>query len=286
MGYLIALIPAICWGVQPIIATKTGGSATNQVFGIGLGALIVASIILIVQRPTITVTAFLFSVLTGACWVIGQTGQFASMQRIGVSNTIPISTGLQLVGNTIVGVFFFHEWQGARQLIFGGICLLLVVLGSLLTSISDRTSGKRVTAQDFLFLLVTTIGYVIYSAFPKMPILKGVDSQAMFFPEVLGILLGITVYQLFTEGPVVFKQPEQYTNFVVGLTWGLAGFTYIIGARMIGITTAFIFSQMNVLIGTLGGILILHEQKDAFEMRYTVIGLCLVLVGAIGTAFV
>lgn len=285
MGYLIALVPAICWGIQPIVASKTGGSATNQVFGIGIGALIVAAIIAIIQRPTISLAAFMFSVLTGACWVIGQTGQFASMQQIGVSNALPISTGLQLLGNTLVGVLFFHEWQGARSLTIGGISLLLVIIGALLTSVSDRTAGKRVRFRDFMFLLVTTIGYVVYSAFPKMPILKNVDSQAMFLPEVLGILLGITVFQLVTEGPAVFKQKEQYTNFVVGLCWGVAGFTYIVAARMIGVTTAFIFSQMNVLIGTVGGILILHEQKDAFEMRYTIIGLCLVIAGAIETAF-
>ena len=212
MGYLIALVPAICWGIQPIVASKTGGSATNQVFGIGIGALIVAAIIAIVERPTISLTAFLFSVLTGACWVVGQTGQFASMQRIGVSNALPISTGLQLLGNTLVGVFFFHEWQGARSLTIGGISLVLVIIGALLTSVSDRTAGKRVRVRDFLFLLVTTIGYVVYSAFPKMPILKGVDSQAMFLPEVLGILLGITVFQLVTEGPAVFKQKEQYSE--------------------------------------------------------------------------
>ena len=44
MSFLIALIPAIFWGINPIIVTKTGGSATNQVFGLGLGAISVAII--------------------------------------------------------------------------------------------------------------------------------------------------------------------------------------------------------------------------------------------------
>ena len=57
------------------------------------------------------------------------------------------------------------------------------------------------------------------------------------------------------------------------------------GARAIGITVAFIFSQLNVILSTLGGIYVLHEQKSPFEMRYTMIGLLLVVIGAVMTAF-
>lgn len=41
MGILLALIPAIGWGMQPLIARKVGGSPANQIFGTGLGALII-----------------------------------------------------------------------------------------------------------------------------------------------------------------------------------------------------------------------------------------------------
>lgn len=104
--------------------------------------------------------------------------------------------------------------------------------------------------------------------------------MAIYLPEAIGILLGVTIYQLVTEGPKVFKQREQYTNLSSGILWGIAGLSYIIGARQIGITVAFVFSQLNVVISTLGGIYVLHENKTRMEMRYTLVGLCLVVVGA------
>ncbi len=240
---------------------------------------------MVIIRPSIGLIPFLVAVLSGACWSVGQFGQFASMKKIGVSNTMPLSTAFQLIGNTLIGVCIFHEWQGSKQLILGFFALALVIIGAMLTSITDKSSGKLVAAKDVVFLLLTTIGYVIYSAFPRFPILAHADSVAIYLPETIGILLGVTVYQLITEGPKVFKQRGQYANILSGLLWGIAGLSYIFGARAIGITVAFIFSQLNVILSTLGGIYVLHEQKSPFEMRYTMIGLLLVVIGAVMTAF-
>jgi len=35
MNILIALIPALGWGIMPLITGKIGGSPANQMFGIG-----------------------------------------------------------------------------------------------------------------------------------------------------------------------------------------------------------------------------------------------------------
>lgn len=285
MGYVIALIPAVCWGIMPLISTRAGGSSSNQVFGIGLGSLIVSLVTTALIRPSFQLVPFLVAMFSGACWAVGQFGQFASFKKMGVSNTMPISTGLQLIGNSLVGVCIFHEWSGTRAITIGTIALIMVIIGAMLTSITDQSSGKRVTASDFVFLLLTTIGYVVYSAFPKFPVLAHSNSVAIYLPETMGILLGVVIFQLITEGPRVFKQKQQYTNVMSGLLWGVAGLSYIFGARAVGITVGFIFSQMNVVISTLGGIFFLHETKSPFEMKYTILGLCLVVLGAITTAF-
>ncbi len=44
MNYLLALIPAIGWGIMPLITGKIGGSTINQMFGIGAGATIVGCV--------------------------------------------------------------------------------------------------------------------------------------------------------------------------------------------------------------------------------------------------
>lgn len=285
MNYLIALIPALGWGFMPLITGKIGGSAVNQMFGIGGGATIIGIIAFIFGHPAVSTTAFWFSVLCGALWTIGQIGQFISFKRIGVSKTTPISTVLQLVGNSIIGIVIFGEWHGARALTIGFIALLVVIIGALLTSVTDGVSGKKVTARDFLFLLFTSIGYWIYSAFPKMPVVSHEDALGIFLPEMLGILLGSVIYAVASGNIASFKQKEQYLNILGGLSWGIAALAYIFAGRALGVTTAFVFTQMNVIIATLGGVLVLHEEKTKREMTFTILGIVLIVVGSIGTVF-
>ena len=114
MIYLLALIPAIGWGAMPLITGKIGGSPVNQMFGIGAGASIVGIIAYLITKPTVSVTAFWFSLAIGCLWTIGQVGQFISFKHMGVSNTMPLSSAFVLVMTSFVGIFFFDEWQGAN----------------------------------------------------------------------------------------------------------------------------------------------------------------------------
>ena len=285
MSYLIALIPALGWGFMPLITGKIGGSAVNQMFGIGAGATIIGLIAFLIGHPAVSTTAFWFSVVCGALWTIGQVGQFISFKRIGVSKTTPISTVLQLVGNSIIGAIIFGEWRGAKALTIGFVALAVVVVGALLTSVTEGTSSKKVTASDFIFLLCTTIGYWIYSAFPKMPVVADQSALGIFLPEMLGILLGSVIYTVASGNIGAFKQREQYLNILGGLSWGIAALAYIFAGKALGITTAFVFSQMNVIIATIGGVLVLHEQKTSREMGFTILGIVLIVVGSIATTF-
>lgn len=285
MNYLIALIPAIGWGTMPLITGKIGGSAVNQMFGIGAGATIIGIIAYLIGHPEVSTTAFWFSVLCGALWTIGQIGQFISFKRIGVSKTTPISTVLQLVGNSIIGTIIFGEWRGAKALTIGFSALLIVIIGALLTSVTDQSNGKKVSLSDFLFLLITTVGYWIYSAFPKIPIVAHESALGIFLPEMLGILLGSVIYAIFSGNIVSFTQKQQYLNILGGLVWGCAGLSYIFAGQALGVNTAFVFSQLNVVIATLGGIFILHEQKSKREMKMTLLGIVFIVAGSIITAF-
>ena len=48
---------------------------------------------------------------------------------------------------------------------------------------------------------------------------------------------------------------------------------------------AFVFTQMNVVIATIGGVLVLHEHKTRREMAFTIAGIILIVAGSILTAF-
>ena len=229
MEYLIALIPALGWGLMPLITGKMGGSEANQIFGIGAGASIVGIIAFLITQPTVSAGAFIFSMVCGA--------------------------------------------------------LLIVIIGALMTSVSYKKGDSKVTTSNVIFLLATTIGYWIYSSFPKIPYLANQSSEGIFLPEVLGILVGAILYELFTGNAKAFGQKEQYTNILGGISWGIAAFAYIFAARSLGVNVAFIFTQLNVVIATFGGILVLHEHKSSHEMKFTLLGILLIVIGSVATIF-
>lgn len=283
MNLLIALLPALGWGLMPLVTGKVGGTPANQIFGIGAGTTIVGLIVFLITRPAVNWTAFLFAMVCGALWTIGQIGQFISFKRIGVSNTYPLSTVFQLVGNSILGVLIFGDWQGTRAKIIGIIALLIVIAGALLTSVRDEKSGK-ITIKDALFLLATTVGYWIYSSFPNIPIIKAQSGTSIFLPEMMGILVGAVIFGFFTDRHS-FMQREQYLNITAGLLWGVAALSYIYSAQANGNTSAFIWTQLGVVIATFGGIMILHEKKSKREMIFTIAGIILIVLGSVATSF-
>lgn len=99
MKYVYLFLPAIGWGLMPlVIASVKNSTVYNQIVGTVAASFIFGAIVMAIMHPAMSWSLFLLSALGGACWVIGQVGQYISYEKIGVSETMPISTGLQLIG--------------------------------------------------------------------------------------------------------------------------------------------------------------------------------------------
>lgn len=264
MGLLIALIPAVGWGIQPLILKKIGGRPTNEILGTGIGAVLVGLLVQLFASPAgISVTTFLISLLSGAFWVIGQTGQYTSFNLIGVSKTMPISTALQLVGTSLIGVFAFGEWSGSMGKIIGAAAIILLVFGSALTAISDDPGKKGGITKGISLLASTSIGYWVYSALPKLVDASGLS---IFFPQMIGVFLGAVIYVIFRK-PTAFSEDKSWKATIVGAIFSVSALAYIFSANENGVATAYIITQLNVVISTLGGMYILHENKTPKEKK-------------------
>lgn len=280
MNILIALLPAIGWGLIPLIVNKVPKSKpVNQILGVGIGAVLVGLIVTLIQRPSMNLQISLLAIVSGAFWTMGQVGQFLSFTRIGVSKTMPISTGFQLIGNTIIGVLIFGDWKTVNQYVLGILALILIVIGVSLTTVTKNGDSKKISSKDIMLLIFTSIGYWVYSAFPNA---VKADAQALFLPQTIGILLGAVIYIAFTKRLVTtIKQCATWLDVLAGLAFGIGAYSYIISAQMNGITSAFIYSQLSVIISTVGGMTILGEHKYGKELVSTLVGLALIVVGAI-----
>lgn len=280
------LLPVLAWGILPVVVSKLGGEPVNQIFGTALGTLIVGLVVEVVLRPTINRISFIWAMLAGVFWVVGQLGQYTSYANIGVSKTMPISTGLQLVGTALVGVVIFGEWPTLMDKVIGSLGILILILGSVMTSTHDHQDDGKANNQQrtITMLILTTLGFVIFNAIPKALSASGV---AIFLPESIGmslaVLLFLTLKRNFKQ---VVKEKSSWRNLMGGFIFSIASLAYILSVNDNGVNTAFVVSQLSVVISTIGGLLVLKEYKSHRELLFTVAGLILVITGAIVTTII
>lgn len=283
MSILIGLIPAIAWGLLPIAVSRIGGKETNQILGTTAGTFLVALATFLILRPEMNVRIFLLSALSGALWVVGQIGQYRAYRQIGVSRTMPVSSGLQLVGTSLAGVLAFGEWSSTIAKITGFTGLAIVIGGIYLTSLKD--GGNKDLSGDkpaYILLILTTFGYLAYNAIPDI---VGTKGTSIFLPQACGMLVAAIVYVLFTGHASAFKEKESWKNIFSGLLFSIAALTYILSAQQNGIATGFVLAQLSVVLSTILGIVVLREKKTSFELKATFIGLVLILGGGTAIAF-
>ena len=65
-----------------------------------------------------------------------------TVEKLGVSTTVTISTGMQLVATSIFGVIAFREWTTTTTIIPGTIAILLIVVGVVFTSLDDKENAQ------------------------------------------------------------------------------------------------------------------------------------------------
>lgn len=285
MSYLFLFIPAIGWGLMPMfVAGVKKSNIYHQIVGSVLGAFIFGAVVTLIKRPAFNTTTFLLAMMAGAAWVIGQCGQYYSYSKVGVSETMPISTGLQLIGVPLVGVLIFGEWASTQAKLFGFIGILALIIGVACTSLTDKGTAegnKKNQTTTMIVLVLTTLGYIISSSIPKA--LKG-DGVMIFLGETIGMMIATLIYLIGSKQIKVLKEKQSYQVIPAGIIYAIAALSYIISVQMNGVNLAFVMSQLCVVISTLGGIVFLHEQKTKKGYIYTVIGLVLIVAGAVLTS--
>ncbi|MBU7563990.1 GRP family sugar transporter [Pediococcus ethanolidurans] len=281
MTILIGLIPAIIWGIMPTILYYVKGSAIEQLLGTTFGTLIVSIIVFVYFKPQINLTTGMFSLVSGIGWSIGQYGQYWAYQRIGVSRTFPISAGLQIIGNTLIGGLVFGEWQGSEQFVFGVIGITTTVVGLI---IGNMTRSNKLETDgnshkiDYLILILTTVGYWSYSAFPKL--IQNGNAVAELLPQAVGMTLMASILAVMFNRNTGLHFNKIRLNTLVGTLFGVAAGTYLLSMSLNGLVNAFLLSQMNMVIATLLGIGWLKEKLVVGMLR-VLLGLAFIFVGSV-----
>lgn len=279
----MALIPAVAWGSVGLVSGILGGDEHQQTLGMTWGAFFFSIIVTIAFwgqiAPNESALAWGAGIASGLFWSLGQHQQFRSMKAIGISKTMPLSTGLQLIFNAVAGVVLFHEWSKGNELAMGCLALLVLIVGVLLNSIKDsKNSPIAAKAENWgvgiQALILSTIGYGGYTVIVNW---ANVDSKTMVLPQAIGMCVGAFAM---AWGKPVFEK-SAYKNIITGLVWGTGNLFMFLSISSLGLAVSYSFSQMGLIISTFGSIFILGEHKTKRELVFITLGSLLVILGGI-----
>ena len=278
-GFLFALLPALTWGSLVLVSEKLGGNSYSQTLGITIGSLLFAIVMSFTNPPEWNTLIWIVGLISGAGWAFGQFFQFKSVKEIGVSKTVPISTGLQILGTTIFAVAVFKEWSSTSTIILGIIAISFLIVGVWLTGREDgknQNVGNR--KKGALYLAISTVGFVTYVIIIRW---FDVDGWSAILPQAVGMFIAALLLSLKSKP---FNK-YAFRNILTGIMWAIGNIGLLLANPRVGVAIAFSFSQMGIVISTLGGIFILGEKKSKKQMTYVVIGCVLVIIGGVMMGF-
>ncbi|WP_433747881.1 GRP family sugar transporter [Falsibacillus pallidus] len=276
MDILLALIPSLCWGSIVLFNVKLGGGPYSQTLGTTFGALIFSIVIFLFVHPVMSPFIFLIGAISGVFWAVGQSNQLKSIALMGVSKTMPISTGMQLVATALFGVIVFHEWSTKMTIILGSAAIVSIIIGTILTSLKgeDDDSNPGQLKKGILILLVSTAGYLVYVVVIRF---FDIDSWSALLPQAVGMVVG-GILLTFRHKPF---NKYAIRNIIPGLIWATGNLFLFISQPKVGVATSFTLSQMGIIIATFGGIIILGEKKTKKQLIGIIIGSIFIVLGAV-----
>ncbi|MBN7275350.1 glucose transporter GlcU [Ligilactobacillus pobuzihii] len=280
MGILIGLVPALGWGLQALVMQKIGGKYTNKTLGMALTTIVFGIAAYFYLRPEMTAALLWGSILSGLSWSLGQILQTKSFDLLGVSTAMPVSTGEQLVLTTLLGAIALQEWTHAWQYFVGLPAIAIIVLGVAFTTVEDNKTEKGGSSnlkKGMLILIISSIGQAGYAVLPRVFDLNGGD---VLLPQSIAMTAGVMLLSSFEKDNDMFGK-KTWQNMLTGICFSVANVGLLFSNQINGVAVGFTLSQLNVVVSTIGGIWFLHEVKTKHEMKYTMWGLALVVLGAV-----
>jgi glucose uptake protein len=274
-SWLIACIPILSFGFLPVVATRIGGKPIDQTMGTALGSIVFAVVVFFIRKPELNGQIFLFSFLSGVAWAVGSLGQYMGITYLGVSRSIPISCGTQIIFASLMGVLL-GDWATAPAKFYGFSALALIIVGIFFTSYQSGPHGKRSQwGKGIGINILSSLGFTGYVAILNYHHINGWDS---LLPQSFGQAAGILLISLLFFRQLPFNT-HAVKNTVTGLIWSAGNIALLLSQVALGLAVAYPIGQAAIIVSVLGGVFINGEQKNKKEWGYTLTGIGIIIAG-------
>ena len=292
LTWLLACVPILSFGFLPVVATRIGGRPVDQTMGTALGSIVFAVIVTLIRRPALDEHVFLISMCSGLFWAVGSFGQYMGITYLGVSRSIPISCGTQIIFASLMGILL-GDWATPAAKIYGFAALVLIIIGIVFTSYQSRVRETSATGtgvggtaaparkknaqwgKGIGVNVISSLGFTGYVAVLKYFHVSGWDS---LLPQSVGQVIGTIAISLILFRTLPFDKAAG-KNSIGGLIWAVGNIALLLSQAAIGLAVAYPIAQAAIIVSVLGGVYINGETKDKKEWRHTFTGIAIIIAG-------
>ncbi|EPH61495.1 MULTISPECIES: GRP family sugar transporter [unclassified Enterococcus] len=279
MNYLIYCLPALGWGLMPIISKKAGGSPVEQLLGTTVTAFGISIILSFLTGVEYTLTGAISALISGSFWAGGQYLQFKALKTGSVSIVMPLSNGTQLVFTSLAAGILLREWQSMRQSLVTLLLLLVILAAIYLITMNQKkdTEQKTVSLQTMIMICTSSLclmGYMITTS------LFHVEGLQIFLPQAFAMFLSSCVIAKFDPGKQELSRVSR--NVLTGIFWTIANVSLFYIVTQLGVGLSYTISQLCIFVSIIGGILLLKEKKTKVEVMHTIIGMVMFFSAILG----
>jgi glucose uptake protein len=292
LTWLLACVPILSFGFLPVVATRIGGRPVDQTMGTALGSIVFAVIVTLIRKPELNGHTFAISLCSGLFWAVGSFGQYMGITYLGVSRSIPISCGTQIIFASLMGILL-GDWATLAAKIYGFAALALIIMGIFFTSYQSRARETSATGtgvggtaaparkKDLKWgkgigvNILSSLGFTGYVAVLKYFHINGWDS---LLPQSIGQVIGTLIISLLLFRTLPFNKAAG-KNGIGGLIWAIGNIALLLSQAAIGLAVAYPIGQAAIIVSVLGGVYINGETKDKKEWRHTFTGIAIIIAG-------
>ncbi|MHB9438256.1 30S ribosomal protein S9 [Schaalia turicensis] len=161
---LWALVPSILFGLQTTITGAVKTTDQQRVLGLTMGGFIFALAVTPFLGVQWNVRDVIVAFVTGLIVGWGLVDQVAAFNVLGVSRTMPVSTGGQLAAISLGGVLLFGEWRHGGALPVGATAIIVLILGIWFVSRTEEGSDTKNLdwARGTRLLMTSTFAFSSY----------------------------------------------------------------------------------------------------------------------------
>ena len=278
MSLLIYSLPALGWGLMPIISKKAGGTPVEQLLGTTFTALGISIILSFLMGVEYTLTGTIAALISGSFWAGGQYLQFQALATGTVSKVMPLSNGTQLLFTSLASGILLREWQTWKQVLITLLLLLVILVAIYLVTMNQKKKQqKSISLQTILMVCTSSLclmGYMVTTS------LFHVEGLQIFLPQAFAMFLSSCVIAKFDQEKQELSRISR--NVLTGIFWTIANISLFYIATQLGVGLSYTISQLCIFVSIMGGILLLKEKKTKVEMIHTIIGVLLFFSAILG----